>query len=277
MGILLIWLAQFIVSEEELETAGLSAISKTESEQRYAYINTMALTCAVFAVPTYGYLTDKLATGSELLVAYGTRCIAGFAFYAIKNPNSEWITWTVVFFMLASNFEEVCMESLFSKRLPGDIRAAMVGLQGFFGKFGHFVFAAFAIMTVEKFGIKAGLLMVALFDLSMVVLITVVACCQGFKNDPAAGEEALEQGKAKDAADLAAAKEKEKLLTEEIARLRAEVTRLRKKVAELTGVEYGPETDEADGADTVPLGDGSETKPAAAKTDDQTKTTEAAA
>ena len=183
------------------------------------------------------------------------------------------------FLLAASNFEEVCMESLFSKRLPGDIRAAMVGLQGFFGKFGHFMFAAFAIMTVEKFGIKAGLLMVALFDLSMVILITVVACCHGFKNDPAAGEEAIEQGKAKDAADLAAAKEKEKLLTEEIARLREEVTRLRKKVSELTGVEYGPETDEGEG-DAIDLGDGaegSEKKAAATKVADKTTTSKVAA
>ena len=111
-------------------------------------------------------------------------------------------------------------------------------------------------MSVDKYGIKAGLLMVALFDLTMTIIIVIVAMCKGFKNDPAAGEEALEQGKAKDAKDLAAAKEKEKKLTDEIERLRAEVTKLRKKVAELTGTEYGVEDE-----DEVPLGDD------AAKTD----------
>ena len=242
--------------DEEIETAGPSAITLEENSERYAYINTMALTCAVFAVPSYGYMTDKFATGTELFIAYGVRCVAAFAWYGIRNPNSGWIVWTVVAFTLAGNFQEVATESLFSKRLPGDIRAAMVGLQGFFGKFGHFIFAAFAIMSVDKYGIKAGMLMVALFDLTMTLAIVIVAMCKGFKNDPAAGEEALEQGKAKDAKDLAAAKEKEKKLTDEIERLRAEVTKLRKKVAELTGTEYGVEDE-----DEVPLGDD------AAKTD----------
>ena len=76
----------------------------------------------------YGWLTDRLPTEYELLLAYGTRCVAGWAFFAITDPMDALVTWTIVAFMLASNFEEVCIDSLFSKRLPGDVRAAMIGL-----------------------------------------------------------------------------------------------------------------------------------------------------
>jgi len=86
------------------------------------------LTAALFAVPTYGWLTDRLATEYELLLAYGTRMCAGLSFFFIDNPMDGIVTWTIVAFLLSSNFEEVCIESLFAKRLPGDIRAAMISL-----------------------------------------------------------------------------------------------------------------------------------------------------
>lgn len=113
----------------------------------------MALTTSLFAVPMYGWLTDKLPTEYELLLAYGVRCTAGFAFFAINDPMDALVTWTIVAFVLSSNFEEVCIDSLFSKRLPGDVRAAMISLQTFCGKIGHFLFAMIALLTVEKFGI----------------------------------------------------------------------------------------------------------------------------
>ena len=49
----------------------------------------MALTFTVFAVFSYGYMTDKFATGTELLVANGVCCIAASIFYGIRKPNSE--------------------------------------------------------------------------------------------------------------------------------------------------------------------------------------------
>lgn len=55
--------------------------------------------------------------------------------------------------MLAGNFQEVTIDALFSKRLPGDIRAAMIGLRVFFSKLGHFTFAIIAVNTVDKYGI----------------------------------------------------------------------------------------------------------------------------
>ena len=127
-----------------------------------------------------------------MILAYGTRCIAGLGFFFITNPEDALVTWTIVAFVLSSNFEEVCIDSLFSKRLPGDVRAAMIALQTFFGKLGHFTFAVVALLTVEKFGIQAGLISVAICDFSIVVISVVVSLTRGFAEDPAAGEEAKE-------------------------------------------------------------------------------------
>ena len=161
-------------------------------------------------MPSYGWLTDRLPTEYELILAYGVRCIAGLGFFFITNPMEPLVTWTIVAFVLSSNFEEVCIDSLFSKRLPGDVRAAMIALQTFFGKLGHFTFAVIALLTLNKYGMQAGMIAVTICDFSIVVISVVVSLTKGFKEDPAAGDEAKKQGKAVDDAMKAAYDEREK-------------------------------------------------------------------
>ena len=153
---------------------------KERMEEMYKYTTTIALTAALFAVPSYGWLTDKLPTEYELLLAYGTRCIAGIGFFCITDPEDALVTWTIVAFMLASNFEEVVISSLFSKRLPGDVRAAMIAIQTFFGKLGHFAFACIALLTVNKYGIEAGMISVAIADATVVFLTIVVGVARAW-------------------------------------------------------------------------------------------------
>ena len=194
--IIMIWYASYVVADDPDVEGEFNA---AESTDEYKYTSTIALTAALFAVPSYGWLTDKLATEYELLLAYGTRCIAGFAFFVVDDPKDALVTWTIVAFVLASNFEEVCIDSLFSKRLPGDVRAAMISIQTFFSKLGHFTFACIALLTVEKYGIQAGFITVAIADATMVFITVIVSITKGFKEDPAAGDEAREKGKAVDA------------------------------------------------------------------------------
>ena len=48
----------------------------------------MIVQIASFAsVPIFGYITDKLSTGSELIFAYGVRAAAGYAFYMTGGPE----------------------------------------------------------------------------------------------------------------------------------------------------------------------------------------------
>lgn len=131
----------------------------------------------------YGWLTDKLSTEYELVVAFGVRSIAGFAYFSVTDPSKPIVIWTIVAYMLASNFEEVCIDALFSKRLPGDIRGAMLGLLTLFGKLGHFTFACIAIWTVEKHGITAGIITVAICDAIVVMITFIIGLTRGFDED----------------------------------------------------------------------------------------------
>ena len=193
-----LWFASFIMTDAEAEAAGDDAYIAEDATDYCNKTKALGLTAALAAVPAYAYLTDKLSTEYELLVAFGVRSIAGFCLYSSTDPSSDILMYTIIAYMLSSDFEEVCIDSLFSKRLPGDIRGAMLGLLNFFGKLGHLTFALIAIFTVEKHGIAAGIITVAIFDALMVLITFLVSYTRGFDEDPAAGTEAREKGEALD-------------------------------------------------------------------------------
>jgi len=99
-----------------------------------------------------------------------------------------------------------------------------------FGKLGHFTFALVALLTVNKFGIQAGMIAVAIADATVVFIVIICAAADKFHEDEAAGTEAREKGIAIDEAAKTAWEEEEKKLKDEIARLRNEVTTLREKL-----------------------------------------------
>ena len=76
-------------------------------------------------MPVFGYITDKLSTGNELMLAYGVRCAAGLLFCLKLSPKGNTLIGTLVAMKITADLEEVVIDSLFSKRFPGDVRAAM--------------------------------------------------------------------------------------------------------------------------------------------------------
>lgn len=59
------------------------------------------------------------------MFAFGLRSMMALAFYTTSSPKDMHVTVTLVLMVLAANLEEVVIDSLFSKRLNGDVRAAM--------------------------------------------------------------------------------------------------------------------------------------------------------
>ena len=53
---MMIWYASFIVPDGEGE------FTEKRSQEKFEYTQSIALTAALFAVPSYGWLTDKLPT-----------------------------------------------------------------------------------------------------------------------------------------------------------------------------------------------------------------------
>lgn len=58
---------------------------------------------SLLAVPLFGYLTDKLSSGYELIVSFGVRCATGILFFALDTPKGYEPIATLVAMNLAAN------------------------------------------------------------------------------------------------------------------------------------------------------------------------------
>lgn len=130
--IILMWLASYVLSDggEALKVPFAdpendSLISEDESNEIFKKIVLIGQIGSLVAVPLFGYLTDKLSAGYELIVAFGARCATCFLFFFLDSPKGFEPITILVAMTLFANLQEVVIESLFAKRLPGDVRASM--------------------------------------------------------------------------------------------------------------------------------------------------------
>ena len=92
--------------------------------------------------------------------------------------------------MIAADLEEVVIDSLFSKRIPGDVRATMKSAQTFFGKLGHLAFVAFSLASIDYLSINTIILFVAFFDGTVCLIAAYIKyVSDGFNKDPIMGKE----------------------------------------------------------------------------------------
>ena len=61
------------------------------------------------------------------MLVYGMRAVAVMAFCFCDSLNDNTAMFTLVMIQTLSNLQAITIESLFTKRLPGDIRGALLG------------------------------------------------------------------------------------------------------------------------------------------------------
>ena len=122
--IITIWLAFFVSRETEASGAG-DSLTQDEADEKNQRVNLIATVAAFCSAPVFGFLTDKLSTGHELMFAFGLRGATALAFFYSASPRDMHMTATLVTMMLAANLEEVVIDSMYTKRIPADVRAAM--------------------------------------------------------------------------------------------------------------------------------------------------------
>lgn len=180
--IITIWLA-FFVSRGNDSSAASDALTQDEADEKNQNVNLIATAAAFCSAPVFGFLTDKLSTGHELIVAFGLRGATALAFFNAGSPRDMHVTATLVTMMLAANLEEVVIDSMYTKRIPSDVRAAMKSAQTAFGKLGHLTFVAFSLVAIGTWTVGELMLVVALFDFSVVLIAIFVSLGGGFAED----------------------------------------------------------------------------------------------
>ena len=199
--IIYIWLVRWVVDADQ-GTGADNELTGDESWDIYQWFKIVNFICSGILIPLFGLFSDKFAVGHELMAVFGVRCIACMSFFLLDSPKGDIVIGTFIAISLSASLQQVVIESLFSKRLPGDVRAQMLAVKGVASNLGHLAFVVFSLASIDFFqDIHRSMVFVSLFDATMFFSVSILIIFAGFDNDFHSGNEAKTKGKEMDEKD----------------------------------------------------------------------------
>ena len=122
---MILWLGSFVQSGHLND--------QTEVLMIYRWIVMISMILTGVMLPIIGHLADKTPSRVIVPLAFFTRCVAAFMFVQITDPNTVLSYLSCSLLILATTVENVAVEVLFMRDMPGDVRGAMNGCLHFFG------------------------------------------------------------------------------------------------------------------------------------------------
>ena len=115
---------------------------------------------------------------------YGMRLVSVVSFFFLRSPN-DWVArLTVIMMIVCSLGEQLVIYSMFTKRLPGDMRGAMRGIFYSFGFLGQLLISQISILIVNNgHTIASSFAVVASLDAFVLFLAIVMGLAGIFDED----------------------------------------------------------------------------------------------
>jgi MFS transporter, DHA1 family, tetracycline resistance protein len=129
---MLLWISSFV------ETGYLA--NENEALKIYRRVTMISMILTGVMLPVIGHLADKTPSRIIIPIAFFIRCGAAFAFVTLERPDTVTAYVSCSFLILATVLENVSIEVLFMRGMPGDVRGAMNGVLHFFGQIGILFF-----------------------------------------------------------------------------------------------------------------------------------------
>lgn len=150
----------------------------------YQLFKIINFACSSVLLPLFGLFSDKVGLGHELMITFGVRTIGTMAFFLMDNPNGEIVIFTFIMISMSASLQQVVVDTMFSKRLPGDVRAQMNSVKSVSENLGHLAFVLFSLASVRWFNdINRSVVFVSVFDATMFFSVAILIIFAGFDND----------------------------------------------------------------------------------------------
>lgn len=120
--IIYIWLQKWVVNSESDKVKDTDMVWE-ESWDIYQLFKIINFACSAILLPLFGLISDKIAMGHELMATFGLRAVGTMAYFLMDSPHGAIVIFTFIMISMAASLQGVVMDSLYSKRLPGDVRA----------------------------------------------------------------------------------------------------------------------------------------------------------
>ena len=144
----------------------------------------------------FGRVSDYAGLQFQLVGVFGIRMISAASFFFLNVPNDFVATLTVVSLICSSYTEQLIIYSMFTKRLPGDIRGAMRGIFYSFGYLGQLLISQVSIYMVnDKYRLSSPLIAVTFLDMNVVFIACYMGLCGVFDLDQTVGEQQVVSNK----------------------------------------------------------------------------------
>ena len=153
---MLLWIGSFV-------STGYLA-DENESLSIYRRITMISMILTGVLLPVIGHLADKTPSKVIIPIAFFIRCGAAFMFITLKMPDTFGAYVSCSFLILATVLENVSIEVLFMRGMPGDVRGAMNGVLHFFGQIGILFFTQIGGRLFDNVGPWAPFALVGVCD-----------------------------------------------------------------------------------------------------------------
>lgn len=134
----------------------------------------------VFA-PLFGYIGDKAPSRVMIPIAFSLRGACGYAFMFQSDPESFSAMAICILLVVFTVLEGICLDVLFFRGMPGNVRGTMLGMFNFFGNIGVLTFTLVGGHIYDHIGRNSPFVFLAGMDTFLVLLALVMLCLGKFK------------------------------------------------------------------------------------------------
>lgn len=170
----LLWVATF-TAKKGVEEIPEGLISNKDGLLIYNDVITTSMILTLLLMPLVGYLTDRIPSEIQIVLVFGIRMTASAGFYTLERPDNFVAYVIPVIIGIFTNLENVVINALFLKKLPGDIRAALTGALTSVAELGKVVFSQLCIKTITVYGLTAPFGIIACLDGIMIIFTVIMS------------------------------------------------------------------------------------------------------
>jgi hypothetical protein len=150
---------------------------RKDAEKMMSSINVYGVIITLTIIFIFAVIVDKLKSKVLLPIAYTVTSIALISFQFLGDPTEDSFPLFVVYTVLLTGqmFSVSCLETIFSRVLPKEIRGTMNGVQTFFATIGGLFFTKLGGHLYHELGPKGPFLIIAIANSTFLVLVIVLA------------------------------------------------------------------------------------------------------
>lgn len=171
---LILWVNKFIGTEKIPDQVAATGV--------YTLIVGISMIGGLIAIPLIGILADKVSNKILLPIVFLIRGLCLGAFYFLKDAAGIASIALMTVIIIMSFAEATVLETVFWRKLPGDVRGTMNGCFSAFGMVGTLIYLQAAGRAFDKLGEASPFVIVFFCDIFMVLLCLILLLTKKFKD-----------------------------------------------------------------------------------------------